>query len=402
MTTSSSSSQWLTIIGLGEDGLNGLTDASLKAVIEANEIWGAARHIDLVREHVSAKLIVWPVPYSDGVDQLIARRGRPTVVLASGDPFWFGAGSVLTQQLDHTEWTAHPNVSAASLVAARLGWPLEKTHLHGLHAAPFARVRSDLYAGARLIATLRDGDAVAEFAEYLAQTCTADLWVCEAIGGPNERIRKTTAIGYDLNDVMHPVIVGVEVHVVDQPLSHASGRSDDLFDNDGQITKRPVRALTLSALAPRANEHLWDIGGGSGSIALEWLMSHPTTRATAIEQNQDRAARIQTNAAVLGQDRLEVVHGTAPDALAGLDMPDVVFIGGGLSQEMFDTVQSLCPSGARLVCNAVTLEAEALLAQLHGEHGGDLVRIELAQSAPLGRKRGWKSSYPIAQWSVTL
>ena len=163
-----------------------------------------------------------------------------------------------------------------------------------------------------------------------------------------------------------------------------------------------MRALTLSALAPRANEHLWDIGGGSGSIALEWLMSHPTTRATAIEQNQDRAARIQTNAAVLGQDRLEVVHGTAPDALAGLDMPDVVFIGGGLSQEMFDTVQSLCPSGARLVCNAVTLEAEALLAQLHGEHGGDLVRIELAQSAPLGRKRGWKSSYPIVQWSVTL
>ena len=182
----------------------------------------------------------------------------------------------------------------------------------------------------------------------------------------------------------------------------ASGRDDEWFDNDGQITKRPIRAMTLSALSPRPFEHLWDIGGGSGSIAIEWLLCNPTTQATCIEANSERAARISANAAKLGVDRLTVITGKAPDALKDLPRPDAVFIGGGLSEALLTGLETRLGSGTRLIANAVTLESEAVLLQAHARLGGDLLRLELSRAEPLGPKRGWKASYPIVQWSVTL
>ena len=182
----------------------------------------------------------------------------------------------------------------------------------------------------------------------------------------------------------------------------ASGRSDDLFENDGQITKRPARALTLSALAPRHDEHLWDIGGGSGSISIEWLLTHPSLQATIVEANRDRADRIRRNAKSLGVDRLQVVEGKAPEALDSLPLPNAVFIGGGLSEALLQKLTNDLPSGTRIVANAVTLESESLLVQWHGKLGGDLLRIDLSSLASIGPKRGWKAAYPLVQWSVTL
>ncbi len=365
---------------------------------------GPPRHLALLAEvlgETRAEIKPWPVPFADGVAQLMALAGRRVVALASGDPFWFGAGSVLADRLPPGAWRAIPGVSVFSLAAARLGWRLEGTVCLGLHAAPLTRLALHLAPGRRLIVTLRDGAAVGDLAEYLraADFGATVMHVMEALGGPRERLRRVTAETCALDDVDHPVCVALEP--LGEPLPLATGRPDSTFDNDGQITKRPVRALTLSALAPRPGEHLWDIGGGSGSIGIEWLMCDPLMRATAVEADAGRAARIRSNAEGLGLDRLQVVEGRAPEALDGLPAPDAVFVGGGLSQALLDRLDTLAP-GARLVANAVTLESEALLARAHAARGGSLLRIELSDAMPLGTRRGWKSAYPIVQWSVTL
>ena len=394
---------WLTIIGLGEDGPEGLSSASLAALKAAEIVMGPPRHLSLLPE-LSTQRVDWPVPFADGIDRLLSFRGRRVAVLASGDPFWFGAGAVIARHLAPEEWRALPGVSCFALAANRLGWRLETTFCTGLHAAPFARLRRHLAPQARLIATLRDGEGPHGLAQYLAAEGFGDsiLHMMEALGGPRERITSVAAsrLGKDAR-FDHPLCVAVEVAGQGACLPRSSGIPDDWFDHDGQITKRPVRALTLSALAPRAGEHLWDIGGGSGSIASEWLLSDPSLRATCVEAQADRADRITGNAAHLGMDRLRVITGRAPEALQGLDRPDAVFIGGGLSLDLLEQLETLA-KGARLVANAVTLDSEAILTQAQRRLGGDLMRIDLAQAAPLGKLRGWKAAYPIVQWSVTL
>ncbi|WP_171091013.1 precorrin-6y C5,15-methyltransferase (decarboxylating) subunit CbiE [Ruegeria sp. HKCCD9179] len=398
-----SDAPWLTVLGLGEDGLDGLSPTSRQVLDRAEVIMGPPRHLSLLPE-TGAERIEWPVPFSDGLPILQGLRGKQTVVLASGDPFWFGAGSVIARNFDAGEWTALPGQSTFSLAAARLGWSLESTLTFGLHAAPLTRLRPHLAPGLRAILLLRDGKAVAELATYLTETGFADssLHVMQALGGPRENSQTVTLTEALLGTFDHPVCVGLDVTGAGPALSKASGKPDDIFETDGQITKRPIRALTLSALAPQRGEHLWDIGGGTGSISIEWLMCDPTLSATCIEPRADRAERIRRNADTLGQDRLNVVHGTAPEALSGVDLPDVVFIGGGLSANLLAWLRDALPKGTRLVANAVTLESEALLARWHEDLGGDLLRIELAHSAPLGQRRGWKSAYPVVQWSVTL
>lgn len=385
------------IVGVGEDGHAGLPDASRQALARAEVVMGPPRHLALVPGGVER--VEWPVPFADGIPRLLAMRGRRVVVLASGDPFWFGAGSVLARHLAPGEWRAVPGVSVLALACARLGWASEGVLAMGLHAAPLARLRPHLAPGLRAVVTLRDGAAVGELAAYLADEGFGDsvLHVMEALGGPRERVRSVIAAGYALADVAHPVAVAVEVAGNGAVMGRASGRADDWFDHDGQITKRPVRALALSALAPRAGELLWDIGAGSGSIGIEWMLAHPSCRAIGFDGDPERAARARANAVRLGV-ALEVVEGRAPEVLAGQPRPDAVFIGGGLSRAVIEAL----PAGVRLVAHAVTLESEALLAALHAERGGTLLRIELAEAAPLGRLRGWKSAYPVVQWSVTL
>jgi precorrin-6Y C5,15-methyltransferase (decarboxylating) len=394
---------WLTIVGIGEDGPAGLSAASRDALARAEWVTGAARHLALL-PGLQCPTATWPIPFEDGVAPLLAQRGRRVVMLASGDPFWFGAGSVVTRHLSADEWIAHPAPSTFALAAARLGWRVEDITCLGLHAAPIARIRPHLAPGRRAVVLLRDGTAVGEMARYLVDQDfgASSLCVLEALGGPRERIRRTTAAAIDFTDIAHPVAVAIDVAGDGATLPRASGIADDWFAHDGQITKRPMRALTLSALAPRAGETLWDIGAGSGSIAIEWLLSHPATAAIAFERDAGRIARIRANAAALGADRLTVVEGAAPEVLANLAAPDAVFIGGGLSQALLEHVFAQLPPRTRLVTNAVTLESEALLARWHGERGGHLLRIELAEAAPIGARRGWRSSYPVVQWSVTL
>ena len=398
-----SDAAWLTIVGIGEDGPEGLPPASLKTLLNAKMIFGAKRHLSLLPAELVMKSSQWPVPFKDGIAALLAQRGNPTVMLASGDPFWFGAGSVIIRHLNSGEWRTLAAPSSFNLAAAHLGWPMEQVICHGLHAAPYQRMRRDLQHGQRLLVTLRNGASVGEVATYLVSLGLGGsmLHILEALGGRCMRHRSILANEYNFNDVVHPVMLAVHVHG-HRTMSMASGQDDAIFQNDGQITKRPVRALTLSALAPRAGEMLWDIGSGSGSIAIEWLLCHPACDAYSIEQNQARSQRISSNAKDLGADRLKVVTGVAPGCLEALPIPDAVFIGGGLSQDLLQTLDLHLPKGTRLVANAVTLESEALLTSWRERLGGELMRINLSQAEPLGSKRGWKAAYPIVQWSVIL
>ncbi|MFZ5964808.1 precorrin-6y C5,15-methyltransferase (decarboxylating) subunit CbiE [Thalassococcus sp. BH17M4-6] len=394
---------WLTLIGLGEDAPDGLSPASRSALEAAEIVMGPPRHLSLL-PGIAARQVEWPVPFADGIPQLLALRGQRVAVLASGDPFWFGAGTTLARHLEPGEWHALPGPSTFSLAASRMVWPLEATSCFGLHAAPLTRLRPVLAKGLRAIVLLRDGDAVRDLATYLTDCGfgASTLTVLEALGGPRERRTEARADAMPVQDFAHPVCAAVHVAGRGAALPLASGRPDDWFESDGQMTKRPVRALTLSALAPRPFEHLWDIGGGSGSVAIEWLLSHPTLTATSIEPRAERAANISANAARLGVDRLNVVTGAAPAALAGLDVPDAIFVGGGLCDDLLGWLTANLRPSTRIVANAVTLETEALLTRAQADHGGELLRVELAQAAPLGPRRGWKSSYPIVQWSVTL
>ncbi|WP_027531231.1 bifunctional cobalt-precorrin-7 (C(5))-methyltransferase/cobalt-precorrin-6B (C(15))-methyltransferase [Bradyrhizobium sp. WSM3983] len=387
---------WLTIIGISEDGLAGLSEASRKALSSAETVFGGERHLALA--DVGSRGRVWPVPFD--ADIVLSCRGRPTAVLASGDPFWYGAGASLAEKLYGDEWIAHPAPSTFSLAAARLGWRLEATACLGLHAAPFERLVPHLAQDARIICLVRDAAAMAKLAKWLTERGwgASLLWTLAALGGPREYIDQHRADLFAEDIAGNLVAVAVQARG-GQGIPRSSGLADDLFVHDGQITKRPMRALALSALAPRLGERLWDIGAGSGSVSVEWALCGGT--AIAIEAREDRAANARSNAAVFGlAHRITVLTGQAPEALAALDPPDAVFIGGGLDLAMFDSIWSRLAPGARLVAHAVTLETDALLGELHQRHGGELMRVEIAHVAPLGRYRSWEAARPVVQWSA--
>lgn len=389
---------WLSIIGLNEDSPQGLPPASTAALGAAEVVFGGPRHLELAG--VGARGRPWPVPFSTA--PVLACRGQRVAVLASGDPFWHGAGGSLVRDLARGEWRAYPAPSTFTLAASVLGWRMEEITCHGLHAAPLARLRAVLGPNARMICLMRDGDAPLELAQWL---CTqgagaAVLTVMERLGGAQERIRETTAEGFDIEQIEAPVAVGVALPA-GVGISRASGLPDDSFAHDGQITKQPVRALTLSALAPRVGELLWDIGAGSGSISVEWCLAGG--RAIAFEQHAARIANITRNIDDFGlSHRMTAVEGTAADTMKDQPLPDAVFIGGGARMPLLETLFETLPSGTRLVINGVTLETESLLAQLHADKGGTLMRFDIAQATPLGPLRGWSAARPIVQWSVTL
>ncbi|WP_417474801.1 precorrin-6y C5,15-methyltransferase (decarboxylating) subunit CbiE [Leisingera sp.] len=393
------SDPWLTIIGLGENGLEGLGDASRKALAQAEVVFGGPRHLELAG--AGAKGQPWPVPFS--IDPVLEMRGRKVAVLASGDPFWHGAGGSLARHLEDGEWVSHPVPSTFALAANHLAWKLEETLCLGLHAAPYARLRPLLARGARVICTMRDGAAPPELAAWLTTEGfgASKLTVMEALGGPRQRVRSATADGFELQVIEAPVAVAIEA-AGSKGLPQASGLADDLFASDGQITKRPIRALTLSALAPRAGELLWDIGGGSGSVSVEWCLAASGARAITFEPRESRLENIRSNAAAFGLDhRMTPVLGKAPQVLEDQPLPDCVFIGGGGSQALLDHLWEILPKGTRLVANGVTLETETLLMQAHARRGGHLLKAEIAEAGPLGSMRGWQRARPVIQWSVT-
>jgi precorrin-6Y C5,15-methyltransferase (decarboxylating) len=396
--------RWLSIVGIGEDGIDGLSPAAVALVREAEIVFGGKRHLALAGKLIEGVASPWPSPFNRAVEAVLAQRGRRVCVLASGDPFFYGVGTVLAKHVDAQEMLALPAPSCFSLAAARLGWDLSATALLSLHGRALDLVRPHLHPGARVLALTSDHEGPPALARLLAQTGfgASRITVLEALGGPRERVRGASAAQLDLCAIGDLNVVAIEVRAAPAAhiIPHASGRSDELFEHDGAITKREIRAMTLSALSPRHGELLWDIGAGAGSVAIEWMLSHPSLRAIAIEARADRAARIRRNAAALGVPGLEVIEGKAPATLKELPPPGAIFIGGGARDEgVIDAAVAALPHGGRLVINAVTLASESLLMTRQAELGGDLIRVAIARAGALGSTRSWRPAIPVTQWA---
>jgi precorrin-6B C5,15-methyltransferase / cobalt-precorrin-6B C5,C15-methyltransferase len=396
---------WLSIVGIGEDGLDGMSAAARELLAGAELIAGGQRHLALVAS-LGKPTFAWETPFAASIPTLLRHRGERVVALCSGDPFWYGAGSVLAEAVPAAETVVVPAPSTFAWAAARLRWRLEETVTLGLHARPAELMRPHLRTGARLIVLARDGAAPAQIATYLNGVGfgSSRLTLLEALGGPRERIRVATAAGFALDDVKSPVAVAIEA--VAEPgarvIPRVVGLPDELFGHDGQLTKREIRAVSLSTLAPRGGELLWDVGAGSGAIGIEWLLAHPANRAIAIEAREDRLGTARANAHSLGVPHLDLRLGAAPDAFKGLPTPDAIFVGGGASREgVLDAVWQALPPGGRLVVNSVTLETEAKLTDWRARHGGTLLRLSVERAGPVGGLTGWRAAMPVVQWSVT-
>jgi precorrin-6Y C5,15-methyltransferase (decarboxylating) len=336
------------------------------------------------------------------------------VVLASGDPLWFGVGRLLLERFSARELAFHPAPSAFQLAAARLRWPLAETACLSLHGRSLDQLNRQLAHGRRLLILTSDGDGPALIGDRLARAGfgRSMLTVLESLGGVDEAIvsfRADEAAARRFGDLntLAVLLEADDAGAGGRGRSLAQGLPDASFHHDGQLTKQAVRAVTLAKLAPRPGQHLWDIGAGSGSIAIEWLLAGravpdlPTT-AIAVEASADRVAVIIENAHKLGVPELAVLEGTAPRTLPGDPDPDAVFIGGGVAAPMLiEACLGRLRPGGRLVVNAVTLAGEARLLDLQRRHGGELARIALSHAEPMGRTVGWKSMVPVTQWALT-
>lgn len=399
--------RWLTIIGIGEDGLDGLTDLTKAHIADAEVVFGGQRHLDLIRGMNLAERRRWQSPLEVSVEEVARLRGRKKVcVLASGDPFHFGIGSTLARKIPAREMLVITSPSSFSLAAARMGWALQDVTTLSLHGRPIELVRRHLHPGRQILALTSDKDGPAVIAALLTEAGFGPsvLTVLEALGGPKEKIRSGTAEALDLGDISPLNVLAIEVVAGADAriIALAPGLPDDWFAHDGQITKRDIRALTLAALAPRRGDVLWDIGAGSGSVGIEWMLIDPSLSAIAIEADPERLARIAENAAVLGTPGLTLKRGRAPEVLGGLPAPDAVFIGGGGTDNgVVDAAIEALKPGGRLVANGVTLEMEALLALLYQQMGGRLTRLQITRAEALGAMSGWQPARPITQWVWT-
>lgn len=394
------------VVGIGADGWAGLPGTSREVLLEAAVVIGGPRQLDLLPAEVAAERVAWPSPLRPAVPGLIAAHaGRRIAVLASGDPMFHGIGRTLTEVLGADRLRVLPHPSSVSYACARLGWAVEDTDVVSLVGRPLPALAGALHDGRRVLVLSRDAHTPAAVAGLLRERGygASRLRVLEQLGSPGERILDGTAGDWPhpFGDPLNVVAVECAADPGTPRLGLVPGLPDAAYEHDGQLTKRHVRAATLAALAPAPGELLWDVGGGSGSIAVEWMRAHRTCRAVTVERDPVRAERITRNAAALGVPALRVVTGAAPAALDGLPVPDAVFVGGGLTAPgLLQACWAALRPGGRLVANTVTLESEALLAQWYARHGGELVRLAVAHAAPVGGFTGWRQAMPVTQWSA--
>jgi precorrin-6Y C5,15-methyltransferase (decarboxylating) len=395
------------VVGIGADGWDGLGPAARTALAEAEVVLGSERQLRLLPAGLPADRQPWPSPMLPALPELLAERHRRRlVVLASGDPMFYGIGGTLVRLLGAGSVRIIPAVSSASLAAARLGWPLEDLEVLSVLGRPVAALHPLLQPGRRVLVLLGDAADAAEVAALLRERGLGPselVLLCE-LGGAAERVLRASAESWAGHPEESLAVLAIEVRAAPGAalLPASPGLADTAFDHDGQLTKSEVRAITLAALAPVAGQLLWDVGAGSGSVGIEWMRSHSSCRAVAIEARPDRLERIAANARTLGVPGLRLVGGKAPEALAGLPGPDAVFVGGGASRPgVLEACDAALLPGGRLVATGVTVETEAVLADWYRRRGGRLIRVAVQRAEPVGGFTGWRPAMPVTQWSYT-
>lgn len=399
---------WLSIIGIGEDGWDGLNPKAKHLIGSAELLYGGVRHLSYVPAEIAGpKHIPWPSPMAVAIAEILTQhRGKRRVaVLGSGDPMLYGVGVTLTRDLPVAEFRVIPNVSAFSLACARMGWPLVETTLVSLVSRPIEQLLLHLAPGRRLVLYSEDGTIPARIASLLTKHGykASILHVLERLGGPSEEQISKTASAWSIEsvDALNVIALICVADAETRPLSRVPGLPDDAFETDGQLTKREVRAATLASLAPLPGQTLWDVGAGTGTVGIEWMRVHHSCSCIAFEAREERALRIGQNGRNLGVPSLKVVHGVAPALFEGLPSPHAIFIGGGIDVEgLFEACWKHLLPGGRLVANAVTVASEANLAAWHRLHGGDLTRMQVARAEPIGGAYAWRQMMPITQWTV--
>ncbi|TDT40348.1 precorrin-6Y C5,15-methyltransferase (decarboxylating) [Halospina denitrificans] len=397
---------WLSLVGLSEAGWQELGEAARDAVLSAELVIGGERHLSHLPAVAGQQREVWPSPISEGIEWIKRRQGHPVCVLASGDPFWYGIGATLSRYLPPEAMVVHPGPSAFSLAAARLGWPLQDLHCHSLVARDPDRLRARLVPGRRLLVLSNDGGSPETVANILCESGYGEsrLHVLEALGGADERVWEIRAReGLD-QPVFNLNTLAIEC-IADEretPVALAPGRPGSDYCHDGQISAPEIRAVVMAHLAPRGGEHLWDLGTGSGAVAVEWLRSDGANRATAVDKRSDRLANVRENARRHGVGHLETLESDITEAIPQLADPDAVFIGGGASGHgVIDRCWQALPEGGRCVATAVTTEGETALLVAQSCHGGQLIRLSVDRTEALGRFNGWRSDRPITIWHAT-
>jgi precorrin-6Y C5,15-methyltransferase (decarboxylating) len=394
----------VTVAGLGADGWPGLPPLTRDAISQAQVIVGGPRQLALLPAAVTGQRVPLPSPLLPGLAELIARPAEAAlVVLASGDPMFYGIGATLARLIGPDRLRVLPHPSSVSLAAARLGWPLDDVDVVSLVGRPRELLHPLLQPGRRVLALTAHETAAADIRALLGARGfgASPVTVLADLGGPGEAVAPVPEAGADPHSRLAVIAIECRLDPAAALLSRTPGLPDDAFEHDGQLTKRELRALALAALAPVPGQLLWDVGAGSGSVGIEWMRVHPASRAIAIEPRADRRERIARNAAALGVPALSVIAGTAPLALEGLPAPDAVFIGGGVTA---DGVVAACwdalGPGGRLVANAVTIEGQSLLAQWRQRLGGTLTRIAVERADQVGAFTAWRPALPVVQWSV--
>jgi precorrin-6Y C5,15-methyltransferase (decarboxylating) len=395
--------KWLAIVGVGEDGLAGLNPVGRSLLEQAEVVVGGERHLAMLPSEDSREQLLWSSPIAASVKQVVQRRGQAVCVLASGDPMCYGIGVTLLRHVAIAEMTIVPAPSAFSLACARLGWPLAEVETLSLCGRDPSLLNAALYPGARLLILSADRSTPLTVAQLLSQTGfgASEITVLERMGGIHERITTAIANHWTTTDLadLNTIAIQARSSRPTSEFSRCPGLPDTVYHHDGQLTKREIRAVTLSALAPLPGQLLWDVGAGCGSISIEWMRSQPRCRAIAIEQHPTRLQYIADNASALGTPHLKIIAGTAPAALHDLPEPDAIFIGGGLTTpDLLATCWRSLRSGGRLVANAVTVEGEQMLFQWQQEWGGELTRLAVQRTEAVGKFLGWKALAPVTQW----
>jgi precorrin-6B C5,15-methyltransferase / cobalt-precorrin-6B C5,C15-methyltransferase len=394
---------WLTIIGIGEDGMDGLSRAAREALARARVIFGGKRHLDFLDGAIEGDRIAWPAPFSAGIDMVLSHRGEPVAVLASGDPMFYGVGAVFARHIPVQEMHILPFPSSFSLAAARMVWALQDVTLLSVHGRPLEIIEAYIQPGNRLLILSNDGETPGKLARMLAARGFGDsrITVLEHLGGMKERQVDGIASAWPDEPVADLNVLAVECRGGAGGYSLLAGLPDEAFENDGQLTKRDVRAATLARLAPKPRELLWDVGAGCGSIGIEWMRAHPTCRAIAVEAHTGRQGMIERNCLALGVPGLELVKGEAPAALTGLEAPDAVFIGGGFTDPgVAEACWERLKPGGRFVANTVTIESEMMLVEWQRKIGGELTRLAVSHTAPLGSFEVWRQALTVTMFSA--
>ncbi len=395
---------WLDIVGIGEDGLAGLSSAALRYLEEAQVIIGGDRHHALA-PNIKGDRLKWPSPFDAMIETIRSYRGKRLVVLVTGDPLWYSVGARIARAIPAEEIRYHPQLSAFQWASARMGWSLADCETLTIHGRADSQLVPHLAPGACLLVLTQNADSPKSVAAMLVERGFGDsrMTALAALGGPKEERFDGVARDWSHNvPDFHTLAVDCIAGENARWYPRTGGLPDDAFVSDDQITKQDIRAATIAKLAPYPDAVLWDIGAGCGSISVEWMRGARGALAFAVEQKSTRCAFIKTNAEQLGTEKIEIIEGLAPAAFLDLPQPDAVFIGGGLNTDgLFDAAWSALRPGGRLVANVVTLESEAKLAALHAKLGGELVRIATHKAQAVGPYRGWRASMPVTQWCVT-